>query len=101
MSLPLPNEPALGGTVVASVNYRDGDDELPHDRYTLVVLRPTTPYYLVTTVRDERPQGGELVPEWAVAHDNIVHAINGGIETVLGVSVEELHNGYVDQGGDV
>lgn len=88
--------PDEDGTVIASVWYAEaGDDGHEHDRYSLVVLRDAPLYFLVTTVRDERPGGGELVIEWAVSHFNLVDAING-----TGDGDEEYENGYVHIGGE-
>ena len=94
--MPLPGAQALGGTVIASVHYREADDELPNDRYTLMVLMPEPPYYKVAVVED---QDGTLVEEWTVIHQNIVPAVNGGT-FVLSDRTLETRDGYQDMGGD-
>lgn len=68
---PLPNDKHPDGIVVASVWYRD-DDEF--QMATILVLRPTSPYFRVGT-------WDILAQEWNGGyyedHMNIVPAING------------------------
>ena len=96
MSFPMPNDKILGGTCIASTWYREADEELPNNRYTVVVLMPHKPFYKVAIVED---QHDELVAEWTEIHENIVPAING--ERPVGYEgFMPRICGYVDMGGD-
>jgi hypothetical protein len=99
MSFPMPNDKMLGGTCIASTWYREADEELPNNRYTVVVLMPDAPYYMTCVVED---QNDVLVPEWSETHYNIIPAINGEPARYI-FGNEEIHAakyGYVDMGGD-
>lgn len=101
MNHPLPNDPAFGGIIIASVIYADGEDQDDgFDRYTVVVLMPESPYYRVMVYRDDTALG-ESVIEWEESHRNIVPTIIGD-EFPFGPDGERLPRkcGYTDMGGD-
>lgn len=83
---PMPNDPCLGGTVVASCHYSD-DYALP--LALVLLLMPTAPYYRVGVVWCD-PDGYEWdgVP---TTHRNIVHATQGDGDRW----------GYIHMGGDI
>ena len=96
MAFPMPNDKILGGTCIASTWYREADEELPNNRYTVVVLMPQAPYYKVCVVEDRDTY---LHPEWTEIHENIVAAINGDRPVGFEGFMPRIC-GYVDMGGD-
>lgn len=97
MAFPMPNDEILGGTCIASTWYREADEELPNNRYTVLVLMPQAPFYKVCVVED---QDGELIPEWTETHMNIVPAVNGEPSRYVLSKMVPPTSGYVDMGGD-
>jgi hypothetical protein len=102
---PMPGDKIRGMTCIASVIYREADDEVPYDLHTVVLLADRAPFYHVLVIG----QPGGPRSEWVVdgtecTHDNIVYAITG-----TGNIVAQSHfgdgwddtAGYVDLGGDV
>ena len=71
---PMPGTPLDGGIVVASVLFREADDEIPDDLETVLVLYPEQPFFGVGVVwtRDGYPWE---VDEYPHRHLNIVPAV--------------------------
>lgn len=99
--IPLPNNrievtntkklSTYNATVIASVMYREADDELPNNRYTLLLLVDEPPYYRVVVVEDTNDG---LMIEMEQEHRNIVPAVNGVPKNYWDSA------GYTDMGGD-
>lgn len=112
MTIPMPGDQievcSVGGwrgyeaTVIASVTYREADDEFIYDRYTLLLLVKESPFYRVVIVEHA---GERFTIEAESKHSNIVHAVNGNDyprhdPARPGRMKGPRSLGYIDMGGD-
>jgi len=104
---PMPNDPLLGGIVVASVDYNVDDYEF--NMVTVVLLMPEAPYYRVGIVRlYPLNKGHSVLYKWDTEpeeHYNIVPAITGDVryedcvESVYRGTPQDVY-GFTQLGGD-
>lgn len=107
MDFPKPGSKVNDSIVIASVYYRELDDELiaegyDSDMFTVLLLNPAPPYYTVMTIstKSTAPMAGWFV-ENRQDHMNIVPAVNG--ERALTTPEQPTGAwlvGYVDCGGE-
>lgn len=101
MGQPMPGDTFGAITIVSSIIFREADDEVEHDIFTVLLLNPTAPFYTVATLIHRGDNEYEV--EMAVDHYNIVPAIQGdeypnpipGTHRMKGPRAQ----GYIDLGG--